>query len=234
MARAFWPGKDPLGERIRAFFGGPLEVIGVVGDVRYREIGVPPPPAIYFPLSVYPTPNMSLVLRAAGDPLAQLGTVREALRAIDPAVPISDARPMKDVLAASLAQERFSALLIGGFALAAMGLAVLGLYGVISFGVARRNREIGVRLALGAAPRTVVAMVLREGVTMAGLGLLLGLGGALALGRLLSSLVYQVSPSDPLTLGAVAAVLLAVAVVASLVPARRAMRVDPVSALRQD
>ena len=234
MARTYWPGQDPVGEHLEAFFGRPLEIVGIVGDVRVRDVASPPPPAMYFPLSVYPGPTMQLVVRTAGEPLGQLPAIRATLRELDPTVPLTTPRTMEDVLAQSLAQQRFSALLIGGFAVAALLLAVLGLYGVISFGVARRRREIGVRLALGAEPGRVVSMVVREGLLMAAIGVLIGLVGAVALGRLLAGLVYQVSPTDPLTLGTVAALLLGVAALASLVPARRAMRVDPVSALREE
>ncbi len=234
MARTYWPNEDPVGARIEAFFGRPLEIVGVVGDVRTRDLGAVPAPTMYFPLSLYPAPTMRLVVRSSGDPLGQVAAVRSALRAIDPTVPLTEIRPMDEVLAESVAQQRFSALLMGGFALAALGLAVLGLYGVISFGVARRGREIGVRLALGAEPRQVVGMVVREGIAMALIGVALGLVGAVALGRLLSSLVYQVSPSDPLTLAGVCVSLLLVAVLASLVPARRAMLVDPVTAFREE
>jgi ABC-type antimicrobial peptide transport system permease subunit len=142
--------------------------------------------------------------------------------------------PMDQVLAESMAQQRMSALLIGIFALAALSLAVLGLYGVISFGVARRAREIGIRLALGAGPASVLGQVLWEGTTMSLAGVAVGVAGAAALGRLLATLVYGVSPTDPATLFAVSATLVAVTLVASLVPARRAMRVDPVTALREE
>lgn len=234
LARTYWPGEDPLGQHVRVFTGQSLEIVGVVGDVRIRDVASPPPPALYLPLSGYPGPTMQLVVRSAGEPMGQLAAVRDALRAIDPTVPLTEARPMDEVLSESLAQQRFSALLVGAFAVAALGLAVLGLYGVISFGVAHRGREIGVRLALGAEPTRVVRMVLREGLELAGLGVVVGVIGAWALSRLLAGLVYQVSPSDPLTLAGVSLALLMVAALGALGPARRAMRVDPARTLREE
>jgi len=189
---------------------------------------------MYFPLSVYPGPTMVLITRTDGDPLAQVGTVREVLRSVDPTVPLTETASMTSVLAESIAQQRFTATLVGGFALAALGLAVLGLYGVISFGVARRAREIGVRLALGAAPGRVLGMVMWEGAALSVIGVGLGLAGAIALGRVLAGLMFRVSPTDPAMLAGVAAILVAVALMASLVPARRAIRIDPVTALREE
>lgn len=237
MARRYWPGEDPIGARVISLFGEDgVEVVGVVADIRQRALATPPEPVMYFPLARYPSPSMILVVAGdpAHDPRALLPAVRETLRAVDPGVPLTEVRTMREVLAESLAEERFSATLLGGFALAALGLAVVGLYGVISFGVARRSREIGIRLALGAEPGRVLALVLREGLGLSLLGVVIGLVGAVALGRVLAGLVYDVSPTDPVTLAAVALLLIGVAVAASAVPARRAMRLDPLRALRDD
>jgi len=149
-------------------------------------------------------------------------------------VPVINPRPMEEVLGESLAQQRFSATLLGFFAVAALALAVLGLYGVISFGVARRSREIGVRLAIGAEPTRVLGMVVREGLSLGLAGVGIGLLGALLLGKLLAGLVFGVSATDPLTLVAVGGLLALVTVVASWIPARRAMRVDPAVVLRAE
>ena len=234
MARTYWPNQDPIGARLHTMFGRPLEIVGVVGDIRHQDIRSAPTPAMYFPLSLYPTPNMYLVVRTAGDPLGALPAVRQALRAIDPAVPLTQVLTMEQLMAGSLAEQRMSATLVAIFALAALGLAVIGLYGVVSFGVARRLREIGIRLALGASPESVVGGVLAEGATLSLLGVALGIAGAVALGRVLSRMVFEVSPSDPPTLAVVSLLLVVVALAASLVPARRAMRVDPATALREE
>jgi putative ABC transport system permease protein len=234
MAKAFWPGQDPLGQQLNVFFGRPLEIVGIVGDVRHRGLSADPIPSMYFPMSLYASPNMMIAARTVGEPLSGLPAVRSSLRSIDPTVPLTAIQSMDQVMAESMAQQRMSALLIGIFALAALLLAVLGLYGVISFGVARRAREIGIRLALGARPSSVLGQVIWEGTAMSLTGVALGVVGAIALGRLLTTLVYGVSPTDPATLFGVSAVLVVVTLLASLVPARRAMRVDPVTALRQE
>ena len=234
MAKKYWPGEDPVGQRIRGIFRPFFEVIGVVKDIRHRDLGSPPEPVIYLPISIYSSPSMSLVVRTAADPMSELATVRSVIRAVDPAVPVTDPRPLEAVLAGAVAQQRFSATLIGGFAVAALALAMLGLYGVISFGVARRTRELGVRLALGAAPGSLMAMVVKEGVVLSLIGVGIGLAGAVALSRVLGRLVFEVSPSDPVTLGLASLLLVAVALVASLAPARRATRIDLVTALREE
>jgi predicted permease len=233
LAAKYFAGEEPLGQQLRVF-GSPLEIVGIVGDVHQQELSRDAEPALYLPLTAYPAPHMTLVVRSDGDPLALVGAIREQARAINPAVPVIHPRAMTDVLGESLAQQRFSATLLGFFAIAALALAMLGLYGVISFGVARRSREIGVRLAIGAAPIRVLGMVIREGLVLGLAGVGFGLVGALALGRLLSGLVFGVSPTDPVTLVAVGALLASVAVVASWIPARRAMRVDPAVVLRAE
>ena len=184
-------------------------------------------PTLYLPMSAYPSPHMTLAVRTDNDPLGVVPAIAAQVRAINPAVPVTQPRTMDDVLGESLAQQRFSATLLGFFAVAALALAVLGLYGVISFGVARRSREIGVRLALGAAPGSVLGMVVREGLVLGLAGVAIGLIAALALARVLSGLVFGVSATDPVTLLSVGALLAAVAAAASWIPARRAMRVDP-------
>jgi putative ABC transport system permease protein len=233
MAREYWPNEEALGARIQGLFAE-LEVIGVVGDINLRSISAEPAPTMYLPIAVYPGSSMSLVVAADGRPDGVLPAVRQVLRSIDPAVPLTEIQTMAEVMAESIAQQRFSATLVGTFALAALGLAILGLYGVISFGVARRSREIGVRLALGAEPGRLMGMVVREGVVLSLIGVVIGVVGSVALGRVLSRLVFQVSPTDPVTLGAVSIGLVGVAMVASLIPARRAIRIDPVAALREE
>lgn len=234
LAAKYWPGADPLGQQIRVFGNRPLEIVGIVGDVHQSDLAATPEPTLYMPMSVYPSPHMTLVVRANSDPAGLLPAIREKARAINPAVALNQPRLMDDVLGESLAQQRFSATLLVFFAIAALALAVLGLYGVISFGVARRSREIGVRLALGAAPSKVLGMVVKEGLALGVAGVTLGLLGAIAMGRALAGLVFGVSPTDPVTLIAVGALLAGVAAAASWLPARRAMRVDPAVVLRSE
>ncbi|HEX9892401.1 MAG TPA: FtsX-like permease family protein, partial [Gemmatimonadales bacterium] len=234
LARAYWPNEDPLGQRIRVFGDFPLQIVGVVGDVRQRQLGSEPERMLYLPPSVYTGPSVTLVVSTTGAPLSIVPTVRERLRALDRGTPLTAVASMEDILAESLAQQRFSATLLGVFSTAALALAVLGLYSVISFGVARRAREFGVRLALGAHPGRVQRMVLREGLTLSLVGVGAGVAGAAALSRVVSGLVYGASTTDPATLLGVAALLTTVTLIATLVPARRAMTVDPAVVLREE
>lgn len=232
-ALAYWPGEDPLGARIRVF-GSWLTVIGIAGDVRARDLATEPERTLYLPPSVYTAPSVTLVVAARGDPLGLVPAVREQLRRLDRGTALTSVVTMDEVLAESLAQQRFNALLLGGFSLAALALAVLGLYGVISFGVARRAREFGVRLALGAQPGGVQRMVLREGLMLSLAGVTAGIAGAVALSRVVSRLVYGAAATDPVTLVSVALLLTTVTLLATLLPARRAMRVDPAVVLREE
>jgi putative ABC transport system permease protein len=233
LARKYFPGEEAIGQVLEVF-GSSLQVIGIAGDVHQQELAREAEPALYLPMSAYPAPHMTLVVRGDIDPMGLMGSIREQARAINPAVPVINPRSMEEVLGESLAQQRFSATLLGFFAVAALALAVLGLYGVISFGVARRAREIGVRLAIGAEPTRVLGMVVREGLSLGLAGVGIGLLGALLLGKLLAGLVFGVSATDPLTLVAVGGLLALVTVVASWIPARRAMRVDPAVVLRAE
>jgi predicted permease len=234
MARRYWPAGDAIGARISSLFGREVEIVGIVGDVRHRGVDTDPEPMMYLPLGLYASPAMTLVVATSGDPEAALGVVRGTLRSLDAGVPLTEVRTMRDVLSRSLGEQRFSATLIGAFALAALALAIVGLHGVVAFGVARRVREIGLRVALGAEPRSVMRMILAEGAGLGVVGVAIGLAGALALGRALSGMVFEVSPTDPLTLAAVSLLLLAVALAACLLPARRALRVDPIAALKEE
>jgi putative ABC transport system permease protein len=234
LAQAYWPGEDPLGSRLRVFGGQRLEVIGIAGDVRQRGLASEPDRLLYLPTSAYTAPAVTLVVSTSGDPLGVLPAVEHELRRLDRGTALTDAAAMQDIVAESLAQQRFNAVLLGVFSSAALALAVLGLYGVISFGVARRAREFGVRLALGARPAGVQRMVLREGLGLALGGVAAGIVGAAALSRVVSRLVYGAATTDPVTLLSVALLLTAVTILATLVPARRAMRVDPAVVLREE
>ncbi|MGD8816624.1 MAG: ADOP family duplicated permease [Acidobacteriota bacterium] len=240
FARRFWGTADVLGERIK--IGRPqssepwLTIIAVADNVRQFGMETEPRPEFY--ISYKQSGNRGfflprdLVLRSTGDPYAQVVALRATVRAIDPDMPLSEIRSGEDIVAGSVAQRRFNMLLIGGFAAAALLLAALGVYGVVSHAVASRTREIGVRMALGADRGAVLRMVIRQGALMIGAGAALGLAGALAAARLVEALLYRVSPFDPATFAAVGALLVVVASIAVLVPARRALRVDPIVALQ--
>jgi putative ABC transport system permease protein len=239
FAELAWPSQNAIGKR----FGlGPdfLTVVGVVADIRQRGYGDIPEPTMYFPhaqsaQSAYYMPvAMSLLVRTAGDPMAFVPAIRAAVRRLDANVPVSEVRTLDYIVGTSVANRRFSTSLLLGFAALALLLAGIGTYGVMSYGVAQRRFEIGVRMALGAERHRVVSMVLREGALLAVIGLGIGLGGALVIGRLIRSLLVGVSPFDAPTFVAVAIVLVLVALLAALVPARRASGVSPVDALRSD
>jgi putative ABC transport system permease protein len=236
LARAFWPNGDPIGARVRL---GPNPndpwntVVGVVGDVRMGAAGDSRPTA-YVSARQDHWGGMAIVVRTTVDPMSLLPAVRREVRALDPTIPVAQPHSMKQVQSMVLTDRRLPMQLMSVFALVALVLAAVGVYGVMAYSVAARTREIGVRVALGAQPGQVFGMVLRQGMRAATLGLIAGLLGAAALGRVLTSLLYGVRPTDAATFGGVAAVLLAVVLTACLVPARRAVRVDPLEALRSE
>ncbi|MEJ7811392.1 MAG: ABC transporter permease [Gemmatimonadaceae bacterium] len=238
LARKFWPGQDPVGQRIGFGFEENVwrEIVGVVGDVKQTSLEAESAPAMFLPETQFPYPFMSLVVRAdgAGDPAALLPAMRRELRAVDPGLALSGVRSLGSVFAESMAQRRFSLVLLGCFAGMAVALAVVGLYSVISLSVAQRAREIGVRMALGARPRDALGLVLGEGARVVGAGLVLGLVAAIPLARVLRSQLFQVSTLDPWVYAAVSALLVIVAFAASYIPARRAARVDPAVVLRAE
>jgi putative ABC transport system permease protein len=237
LARTFWPGQNPLGRHLTYSWGKliPLEVVGVVGDARLVTLSNDEiRPAIYCPQLQQPHNAMTFVVRTAGDPSSLASAARGALRQIDPNQPLSDIEPLETVLADSLARPRLVALLLAIFGGAALLLAAIGIYGVMTYIVTARTQEIGVRVALGASHARVLRLVVGQAMAMAGLGIAIGIAGALALTRLLASLLYGVTPTDPLTFTAVALLLALVAVAASLLPARRAAAVDPMVAMRAE
>jgi predicted permease len=240
-ARRLWPDADALGRRFtigtRMGLGGDRlggEVVGIVRDVRDRGPVSPPRPTAYFAHAQFPVRFMAVAVRTAGDPAALVQPVRSLVVAADPEVPLFRVRTMDELSAAVVARPRLYSLLLGLFAAVAMLLAAVGIYGVMAQTVARRRQEIALRLALGAQTRDVLGMVLRDGFQLAVLGAALGVGGALASSRLVVSLLHGIRPLDAPTFALVPLVLLAVAVAASLVPARRASRVDPMVALRTE
>ncbi|HEU4451578.1 MAG TPA: ABC transporter permease [Longimicrobium sp.] len=236
LARRYWPGEDPIGKRLRPAWmrEGWLTVVGVVGNVRHEGLGSQDGPEFYRAFAQEPAPVMTLVVRADAAPQAMAAALRAAVAAADPDVPASDLRPLEAVVSASVARPRFTSLLLAVFAAVALVLGAVGIYGVVAYAVSQRTHEIGVRMALGAGSDTVLRLVLRQGAVLAGIGVVLGLAAALALTRVLGSLLFGVSALDPLTFAAVGTAVVAVALVASWVPARRAARVDPAVALRTE
>jgi predicted permease len=239
LARLHWPNQDAVGKRLKL---GPVQfdspwftVVGVVGDVRQMGLDVPPEPEMYFPFAQRATnAPRYLVIRTEGDPTALAASVRNAVWAVDANQPVSDIRTMSDVVDAELANRDTQLTLLGGFAIAALLLASVGLYGVLSYTVAQRRSEIGLRMALGAQRRSVVRAVVRSALLLAAVGIVLGMMAALGVGRLLASFLFGVAPADPATLLAVSGLLLLTAALASYFPARRAASIDPISALRAE
>src|SRR5215207_6705897 len=237
LARRVFPGEDPLGKQIVLAADDtprPREIVGVVSDTRYVTPNLEPYSEIYVSYLAEPWFHMSLVVRVAGDPAASVDGMREGLSALDKEVPLANVKEMEEYVHDSLSPQRFSALLLTLFAVAALGLAALGVYGVISNSVARRTHEIGIRLALGARRGDVLRLVVGQGMRPVLLGLGAGLAGALALTRVLESLLYGVSAFDPSVFAGVSLLLAATALVACYLPARRATRVDPMRALRHE
>jgi putative ABC transport system permease protein len=234
-ARRFFPQGDPLGAQMR-FWGAARTIVGVVADERFRGLAEAPPLGAYVPLAQTPSADGAgvLLVRTTGDPAGQTSAVRGAIREQDPELAVFGVEPLEETLSRSIAERRFMMLLLGLFAAVALVLAAVGIHGVLSFGVARRTREIGLRIALGAHPRQLLRLIIKEGLALAIAGMTLGLAGALALTRLLASLLFGVTPRDPATFVAVALFLAAVAVAASYLPARRATKVDPAVALRTE
>jgi predicted permease len=236
FVRRFWPARDALGRRLRLMLrSGPgpwLTVVGVTGDVRHHGLGRMPQPEVYVPYAQAAVESMVVVLRTSGDPADLTGPAREAVWRLDPNLPLDDAGTVESLVRDSVAEPRFRTLVLNGFAVFALVLAAIGIYGLISHTVEQRRRETGVRIALGARPGRVVWRIVSEGLVFTGLGALLGLGGAWALGQVLSGFLFGVEPADLLTFSGVSAVVLLVAFSASYLPARRAAHVDPVEALR--
>jgi putative ABC transport system permease protein len=235
LARKYFHG-DPLGKRLR--FGDNDEdwvtIVGLVADSRNRGLDEEPGPTLYIPYPYFTMPFMSIVARSSAGPGAVATAVRSEIRALDPDMPLDSVKPMEDVIAAQVAGPRFRTLLVGAFALMALLLATVGVYGLISYSVAQRTREMGIRIALGATPRQVVVPILREGLVLAAAGIALGTVGALFATRLLAGFLFGVGASDPMTFGSVAALLLSVAILASYLPSRRALRIDPIEALKAE
>jgi predicted permease len=232
MDRIF-PGADPVGREIR-FWGSSWTIVGVVGAERFQGVAKEPPIAVYLPLAAVPAGAESLIVRTSGDPSNAASTVRSIIREMDPALVVSGLEPLSETLSKSLTQQRFLMMLLTSLALLALVLAAVGIHGVLSCSVAHQQREIGVRMALGADAGRVLRSVMTRGAALAALGLIVGFGLSLALGRFLTGLLFGVTSSDLPTLAGVFAVLAGVSALSIWLPARRAVHVDPLVALRQE
>jgi predicted permease len=235
LARRYWPNEDALGQRITVGFErSPREIIGIVGSIKQSTLSSDARPAMYLPHLQFPTVGLSLVIRTAGDPLALAGLARSAVHLVDPAIPVTNIRPMDEVFSSSVAQQRFAMMLIGLFGALAVVLAAIGIYGVMGYTVTQRKHEIAVRIALGAKSSQVLKLVIKDGLLLAMIGVVIGLAGSFGLTRLMSSLLFEVKPTDGQTFILVSVLLIFVALLACLLPARRAMQVDPLVALRYE
>jgi putative ABC transport system permease protein len=240
LARQFFPHQDPIGKRImpgisNGYETSPLrEIVGVVGDVRQYGLASAPGPEVYVPLTQSPLGSMNFVLRTEVDPLTIVGTVQQEMAQMDTNLPLYDVKTFNQYLGHGLAQPRFLTLLLGIFAALALALAAVGLYGLVSYSVSQRAHEIGIRIALGAEKHDVLRLVVGQGFKLTILGVAIGIAGSFVLTRFLSSLLYGVKPTDLVTFTAVTFILVVVALLASYIPARRAMKVDPIVALRYD
>jgi len=238
LARIYFPNQDPIGKQLSFAFppdpASAREIVGIVGDVRDVALGSDPGPMMYVPFAQAPFPGAVLVVKSALDLSSLTSAIRRDVVQLDKDLPVTDAAKMTDILGSSVAQPRFRTFLLALFAAMAVVLSATGIFGVISYSVSRRTNEIGIRVALGASRTTILQMVLRETLALACAGLALGIPCALGASRLLGHMLFGVSASDPATLTAVGLALAAVAVLAGYVPARRAMCVDPLVALRHE
>jgi len=232
LAREYLADQNPIGKRIRWLNDDWMTIVGVVGDVKQSGLTQPSRPEIHHPFTQYPRGGMSLVVRGASDPMSLIASARGAAQALDPSLPVFNVKTMETVIADSVSGNRMNALLLGLFAALALALAMLGVYGVMSYTVEQNTREIGVRMALGAEPRDVMRLVIGQGLSLTATGLVVGMIAAFALTRLMEALLFGVSATDPLTLIAAPVLLAIVALLACYVPARRATKVDPLVALR--
>ncbi|HEV7860837.1 MAG TPA: FtsX-like permease family protein, partial [Pyrinomonadaceae bacterium] len=236
MARQFWPHEEALGKRIKIDYdqGVAREIVGVVSDVKNFGLDAPPKPEMYVSEIQFPFQGTFIVVRGNGDPKSLSTPITQAVAAVDKDEPIYNIKPMEDVLNNSLARQRFNMLLMSCFAMVAAILAAVGLYGVMAYSVSQRTHELGIRMALGAQRRDILTLIVGHGLKLAAIGVAIGLFGAFALTRVIESLLYGISTTDPTTFGAIALLLVLVSLLASFIPARRATKVDPMIALRYE
>ena len=237
MAASFWPGEDPIGKRIQIYDSQPMpwrEIVGVVNDTKEAGLGVPTRPEIYVPFSQRPRTAMTLIAHTAAGPEQLAGAMRAAVQTVDPEQPVYRVSTMEQFFSAEVAVPRATMFLMGSLAVAALILAAVGIYGVMAHAVAQQTHEIGIRTALGATQRDVLRLVVGQGMTLTLIGVVIGLAGAFALTRLMTSLLFGVSATDPATFTVIALLLTGVALFACYIPARRATKVDPLAALRYE
>ena len=239
FVQRFLTGRDPIGQQFsRTAPGAPVvTIVGVVGEVRRDGKQAELAPQVYLPAAqtdVYPVRLGALAVRTSGDPHALVASLQRAVWSVDPDQPITGVRTLDEVLSASLAQRRFNMMLLTSFASLALVLALVGIYGVVAYAAAHRTREIGIRIALGATERDVVALVVRGGLAWVLLGIAAGVGGAIAATRVMTGLLFGVTPTDPATFVSTVIIMAVVALAASYVPARRAASIDPIAALRME
>jgi predicted permease len=240
LARRFFPDVDPIGKTIETNWTGPGwpgmkfggEIIGIVGDVRQHALDQDPVPHMYMSYRQWPINEYDVVVRSTTPSATVLGAARALLLRLDSDIPMNGARPLSRMVDASLGQRRFYLMLLSAFAIIAVTLAMVGIYGVVAYGVQQRRREIGIRLALGATRARVLAMVLSDGLRLVAVGIVFGLLGAVALTGLLEKLLFEVGPRDPMTFSVVPVILIVVAGLACLLPARRAAQLNPVETIR--
>ncbi|HXM36372.1 MAG TPA: FtsX-like permease family protein, partial [Pyrinomonadaceae bacterium] len=241
FVRQHFPNEDPIGRRIKpgisSYEGEKAtmrEIVGVVGDVKNRSLSTDPRPTYYVPQTQIPFSQMTIVVRTTNDPRSVITAVTKEAGALDKDLPLFSVKTLEEYLAASVAAPRFNTTLLSIFALVALVLTIVGLYGVMSYSVAQRTNEIGIRMALGAQARDVLTLIVGQGFKLVLVGLAIGLVGALALTHLIASLLFGVTTKDPLTFAAVAVLLASIALLACYIPARRATRIDPMEALRYE
>jgi putative ABC transport system permease protein len=237
MANRYFPGEDPIGKRIN--LGNPqqspwLTIVGIVSDTRHEGLSAEPYSQMYAVHTQTPRRSLNLVLRTSGDPMGLVSAIRSRVSEVDGELPLSNVRTMEQILSDSILRPRFNMLLITIFAVVAMTLASVGVYGVIAYSVTQRTHEIGVRIALGARPRDIFKMVVGQGLKLAITGVGAGVVAAFALTRVMVGLLYGVEATDPLTFTAISTGLTAIVILASYVPARRATKVDPINSLRYE
>ncbi len=235
LAKTLFPNSEPVGQRLQSeeMNGRSRLIVGVAADVT-PEAAAASRPALYLPFSQFPVPGMSLLMRTGGNPLSLVSTVRARIRALDPYVPLDRIYPLEQKVSEATTSPRFTMSLVGLFAALGMALAAVGIYGVISYAVTERTKEIGIRRALGANEAGIMWVILRQGMTLTLLGLALGLVIAVWATRLLTTILFSVSTTDPATFAGVSSLLVAVALLACYIPARRATKVDPLDALRHE
>jgi putative ABC transport system permease protein len=235
MARRFYAKENPLGQRIRMGNGSkPAEIVGIVGDVRDQSLESKGMPAVYEPAAQIPFSGMYFAVRTAGDPSGLIAGIRSAMRELDPELPLDAVGSVDALVAGSLSQRRIAMVMMAVFAALALILAMVGIYGVISYSVTQATQEIGIRMALGARRADVLRLIFGYAGVLVGAGLVIGVAAAMGTGRLLANQLFEVRPTDPLTFAAVAAILAATGLAACAIPAFRAMRVDPLVALRNE